>query len=609
MVVAGCGAAAMAVGSCAAAAGGDRNVVFPKDAGIVNVREYGAKGDGVTDDTAAIRRALDSKATGKYNHVTVYLPNGTYLVSDTLQWRLQKKLQGQSRSGTVIRLKDGAAGFASGKGKAVVRCYNSINASIGNFIQDLTVDTGSGNPKARGVDFSCHNLGAMRRVTIRSGDGQGAIGLNMAIPDIGPCLVQDVLVEGFDTGIATHRVYQVTLERISVRKQRVCGFRNACHAAVRGFTSANNVPAIDNSGFLVLLDGSFSGGKTGTDAIVGKGTLYGRNLAAKGYRGVAPGHGETVAELLPTATALFPSGRGHLKLPVADPPAVPREEPAAWTRVTTPDEFQSAIDNGATTLYIPHTGSNGSSLRTDRTIVIRNKLRRIVGLHNHLRAGPGLDDDAPLLRFENTVPVVVEDLYLGRKRYWSALPGIDLANTASVTLLTYRGPTIRSVSGARGDVFLEDIGAWLDLRGQRAFVRQFNPEGYLKRKHSDPAAAAARFFANDGGALWILGVKTEGGMVVAETTGGGRTEVLGLWALPNEKVPPGRPMFISHESSTSLSFTEVDWTTNGKTHAYRVLVRETRDGTTRELKRAGGVVARVPLFPGFPAASTPVPPE
>lgn len=49
----------------------------PGQSSVRNVRQYGAKGDGETDDTAAIQRAIDEAGEGE----TVYFPGGTYLVS------------------------------------------------------------------------------------------------------------------------------------------------------------------------------------------------------------------------------------------------------------------------------------------------------------------------------------------------------------------------------------------------------------------------------------------------------------------------------------------------------------------------------------------------
>ena len=48
--------------------------------GIRHARAYGAKGDNVTDDKAAIQLAIDACAAGE----SVYVARGTYLVSGAL---------------------------------------------------------------------------------------------------------------------------------------------------------------------------------------------------------------------------------------------------------------------------------------------------------------------------------------------------------------------------------------------------------------------------------------------------------------------------------------------------------------------------------------------
>ena len=88
---------------------------FPATPLVIDVTQppYGAKGDGKSDDTAAIQKALND-AMGL--HKILYFPNGTYLVSATLKWANKNTnkqqawgfnwLQGQNPLKTVIRLKD-----------------------------------------------------------------------------------------------------------------------------------------------------------------------------------------------------------------------------------------------------------------------------------------------------------------------------------------------------------------------------------------------------------------------------------------------------------------------------------------------------------------------
>jgi hypothetical protein len=77
----------------AIALGGQRvslAVQYPAGAGVIDVMNYGAKGDGVTDDTAAINAAIAASTpagnTGNYwgQAQIVYFPAGTYLISSPL---------------------------------------------------------------------------------------------------------------------------------------------------------------------------------------------------------------------------------------------------------------------------------------------------------------------------------------------------------------------------------------------------------------------------------------------------------------------------------------------------------------------------------------------
>lgn len=101
--------------------------IYPANIGYYNVKRYGAKGDGVTDDTAAIRAAIAASLSGANQPNrgaggrggTVYFPSGTYLVSGTLLWgqfgqspaRITASIDPQRGCITGFQVLDGGSGY------------------------------------------------------------------------------------------------------------------------------------------------------------------------------------------------------------------------------------------------------------------------------------------------------------------------------------------------------------------------------------------------------------------------------------------------------------------------------------------------------------------
>ncbi len=90
----------------------------PAAAATFSVKQFGAVGDGKTDDTAAFQKALDQAGQEKGN--TVFAPAGRYLIAGSLRIPPDTALQGEYRGpgrqrGTVL-LATGGQGRADGPG-------------------------------------------------------------------------------------------------------------------------------------------------------------------------------------------------------------------------------------------------------------------------------------------------------------------------------------------------------------------------------------------------------------------------------------------------------------------------------------------------------------
>ena len=78
------------IGACMHAAPSLPSLDWIPGSDWINVKDFGAKGDGKTDDTAALQKAFNKLA----NHTTIYLPPGRYIISEMLVWKGEKRLLG-----------------------------------------------------------------------------------------------------------------------------------------------------------------------------------------------------------------------------------------------------------------------------------------------------------------------------------------------------------------------------------------------------------------------------------------------------------------------------------------------------------------------------------
>lgn len=578
-------------------------VYIPTDAGLVNVRDHGVVGDGITDDTAALIRLVQKNLN---QHKTLFFPAGTYLLSDTIPWANEKgefwpwlTWQGEGRGRTVLRLRDKAPGFGDpARPKAMVKtgCYNGEerqNAAFNSNFFDLTLNTGQDNPGAIALDYCSNNNGGVVRVDLISEDGKGFTGLSMTRDSPGPALIQHVRIRGFDTGIAIrHLLFGLTLESIRLEGQNRVGMTvDGNSVAVRRLTSVNKVPALRLNGWaasVVLLDSELTGGASETHAVemTDAPTLLLRNVLTEGYKHAARVKQGNHQQRVPTGRveeflagqrfALFadPAKGRTLNLPIEDAPVYFGEK-ADWTSVKahgakgdgqTDDTaaVQKAIDSGKSVVYFPF-----GKYRLSSPVIVRGAVRRIVGFSSTFVEAM----DQTLFRFENS------DHPASLERFCFFDGGkVENKATQPVILRHLTGPQQRGVVtiGSGRTWFFEDVcTSHFTLRkGNKLYARQLNCE---------PAPPGAGF-VNDGGLVWILGLKTEWGNTIGDTRNGGKTEVLGGLMLPaqgfNDK---SIAAFSVSDGEFSGTWNEITFGSGN----YPVAVRERRNGKELELKPKG----------------------
>lgn len=157
-----------------------------------NAKDFGAVGDGVHDDTAAIQAALDYNQTGgagsnlAKSPAVVYLPAGDYLISDTLVLWYYGHLLGNAVCPPTIRVAPSSRGFEGPALKPVIATAGGFNVSTASHawwlqapleggaanclfyahMRDLLIVVGPGNGGAVGILWDVAQQTSIRNVTV-----------------------------------------------------------------------------------------------------------------------------------------------------------------------------------------------------------------------------------------------------------------------------------------------------------------------------------------------------------------------------------------------------------------------------------------------------------
>ncbi len=119
---------------------------------FVNVKDYGAKGDGKTDDSAAIQAAINATAP---DGRAVFMPSGVYMIGAPLSMRNGLTLRGAGRAATTLRLMPSSNGPIL-NAPVVGSAYQSVDDLM---LSDLTLDGDAGSteiPSSMGSSALLH---------------------------------------------------------------------------------------------------------------------------------------------------------------------------------------------------------------------------------------------------------------------------------------------------------------------------------------------------------------------------------------------------------------------------------------------------------------------
>jgi hypothetical protein len=208
-------------------------------------------------------------------------------------------------------------------------------------------------------------------------------------------------------------------------------------------------------------------------------------------------------------------------------------------------QVQAAIDSGKEVVYFP----NGK-YSVNGTIVLRGNVKKLIGMEAAL--------EGAVIRYDGTSHDVA---------FIEHLNGIQIVHNCDRQLVVRRCNLkgYENTEQGSGDMFLEDnMGARSYINyPQNLWARQLNVE-YGRRP----------LLINNGGNVWILGMKTEG-MFSQLVNKGGVLECYALYSMTNPPPAKEMPMIVNQDGFMAVSFAD------GGQKSFWTKIKETHNGQTK----------------------------
>ena len=543
-------------------------------------------------NTAAFQSAYNFIKNAYLNFGTgssyiIYIPDGTYQVNGSLIYTGSPailmsgtkeiaddfnniRLVGESRTGTVLQLVNNCAGFQTRTSPTAVIYYQNPattfnNLATQNLCENLTVNTGSGNPGAVGIQFQGANGARMSNVSIISADGNALYGLWVPIGSL-QAYLKDITVAGFQIGVYSYdnAENEASFEHITLQNQKAAALSIVGGGvSVRDMlsTQSGTVPAVDlvgPGGSCVLLDSAFTATSGTGPAVVLSSTSYqsffARNTTVSGYpvavqqSGTAVLSGSFISEYCssPVTTLFTPQDTHSFALPVEDTPIIPWSGASSWINVES--YRKSGTNTNSDTVAVQNAFAAAAASGSSNLVVYFPNLS--YGL------GSTVTVPANVSRVDFMFSQQSGNLSVGAS---STNPVIFVGKGGYSTITINQPRTVigEFISGSINNAQSSPIDTFLESCGNMGAGTQFatrNQEIWARCVDDEEAPVSNGDFVTNGGSLWIFGYKSENKDVSSiVVTGSGVAEVLGGYV--NCTGSLDWPIAMVSNSNSSLCYT------------------------------------------------------